>query len=79
MVPRERFSHAACQVNTSLLIVGGLNLDNFLPADLYTLELDPYHAKRIRADENMRRNDNFKGGLGFKKPSSMPMSALSDD
>ena len=42
-------------VGTQLVIFGGLNTENFLPPELYALELDPYHSKRIRADEKMRK------------------------
>lgn len=41
-----------------MVIFGGLNTDNFLPTELYCLELDPYHAKRVKADDKMKKTTN---------------------
>ena len=49
-IPRERFSHCAAIVGATLLIYGGLNNDNFCNSDLYMLEMDPYHSKRVNAE-----------------------------
>ncbi|CDW75223.1 kelch motif family protein [Stylonychia lemnae] len=57
-VPRERFCHCATIVGTQLLIFGGLNSDNFLCSEIYCLELDPYHSKRMRADFNRKKTTN---------------------
>jgi len=54
-IPRERFSHCAAIVGTQLIIFGGLNSENFLNSELYALELDPYHSKRVTNDEKMRK------------------------
>ena len=79
-VPRERFSHAACIVTTTLLIVGGINAENFLPADLYSLEMDPYHQKRIKAEEQLKVA-SLKTGIKNRKltDKSIPYSMLIDD
>ena len=55
-IPRERFSHSAAIVGTSLLMFGGLNNDNFCSSELYCLEMDPFNSKRVYADEKMRKN-----------------------
>ncbi len=50
LAPESRFSHSAAFVGTNLVIFGGIN-KNFCGADLFALELDPYHAKKaIRAE-----------------------------
>jgi len=45
-------------VGTQLVIFGGLNIENFLQPELYALELDPYHSKRIKADEKVKKIQN---------------------
>eukprot|EP00347_Sterkiella_histriomuscorum_P004971 403358389 len=74
-IPRERFSHCACIVGTQLLIFGGLNGENFLYPELYCLELDTYHSKRVRAEDKMKARNtlinidygSFKGNRQTKQ------------
>jgi hypothetical protein len=61
-IPRERFSHSATIAGTTMLIYGGLNNDNFCVAELYSLELDPYHSKRVHGEDKKRSNKNTKPG-----------------
>lgn len=55
-MPRERFSHSATMVGTTMVVFGGLNNDNFVNANVYAIEMDPFNSKRSAQDELIKRN-----------------------
>jgi hypothetical protein len=59
-IPRERFSHAQAIIGTQLIIFGGLNNENFCNADVYCLELDPFHSNRYSHEDKKKKNMDKK-------------------
>mmetsp|Transcript_25600 Transcript_25600/g.19365 ORF Transcript_25600/g.19365 Transcript_25600/m.19365 type:complete len:127 (-) Transcript_25600:34-414(-) len=49
--PSARFSHSSAIIGPQMVIFGGLNEEHFCLPELYVLELDPFHQKRVTHDK----------------------------
>ena len=57
-MPEPRFSHISAFVGTNLVIFGGINR-SFCAAELFALELDPYHSRKaIKAEQAAKHQKN---------------------